>query len=355
MKKALKIIIVIILIPVVALGAFLLYATVTDFKPSEKIVLYEAESTEKISDTIEFSFMIWNIGYCGLSKDMDFFYDDGKQVRTSEEITNNNISQVKTFLKGQSMDIDFLLLQEIDKDAKRSYNTNQYEILSEILPEFYASYGMNYKVFFVPMPPTNPLGKIDAGLATYSRYEPYMTTRFSFPGNYSWPIKLFMLDRCFTENRYSLTNDKELIVINTHNSAYDNGTLKAQQLEYMKKHLIAEYEKGNYIVVGGDWNQCPANFKPKFDGYLMDNININYITADYLDDWTWAYQDSIPTNRRLTGVYDKSKTLTTVIDYFLLSPNIDKISVEGIDLNFQNSDHQPVICKIKLKKSNTAD
>ena len=26
--------------------------------------------------------------------------------------------------------------------------------------------------------------------------------------------------------------------------------------------MLEEYEKGNYIVVGGDWNQCPPDFKP---------------------------------------------------------------------------------------------
>ena len=349
MKKALKIILIIILIPIVAFGAFLLYATLADYKPSEKILLYESEKFETISDTLEFNLMIWNIGYCGLSKDMDFFYDGGKQVRTSKDNTEKNIEKITKILNYYSHEIDFFLLQEVDKNAKRSYHTNQYKLITESLPYYHADYAVNYKVFFVPMPLTNPLGKVDAGLATYSKYEPYMSARYSFPGNYSWPTGIFMLDRCFMESRFSLENGKDLIIINTHNSAYDDGSLKAQQLEYLKKYLIEEYEKGNYIVVGGDWNQCPSDFKPNFDGYLMDNISLSYIPNDYLSDWTWAYQDSIPTNRRLTGIYNKKETLTTVIDYFLLSPNIEKISVTGLELNFQNSDHQPVVCKIKLK------
>jgi hypothetical protein len=28
----------------------------------------------------------------------------------------------------------------------------------------------------------------------------------AFPGNYSWPMSLFMLDRCFLVNRYTLAN-----------------------------------------------------------------------------------------------------------------------------------------------------
>jgi len=38
-----------------------------------------------------------------------------------------------------------------------------------------------------------------------------------------------------------------------------------------------------------------------------------------------------------------------VIDYCLISPNIDMIEVKTIDLKFENSDHQPVLAKVKLK------
>jgi len=48
--------------------------------------------------------------------------------------------------------------------------------------------------------------------------------------------------------------------------------------------------------------------------------------------------------------YKKGETATTVIDFFLLSPNIEKVETSNVDLNFQNSDHQPVLLKIKLKK-----
>jgi exonuclease III len=42
------------------------------------------------------------------------------------------------------------------------------------------------------------------------------------------------------------------------------------------------------------------------------------------------------------------QTFTTVIDYFLLSPNIELLEVKGIDEGFENSDHNPVSMRIKL-------
>jgi exonuclease III len=49
------------------------------------------------------------------------------------------------------------------------------------------------------------------------------------------------------------------------------------------------------------------------------------------------------------AAYDPLTTTTTVIDFFLLSPNVESISVKCINLSFENSDHNPVLIKIKLK------
>jgi len=82
-----------------------------------------------------------------------------------------------------------------------------------------------------------------------------------------------MLDRCFLVNRYPLKNGKELLIVNTHNSAYDNGTLKKQEMAFLKQWLLDENNKGNYIVVGGDWNQCPPRFKPDYNDNAFDAVD----------------------------------------------------------------------------------
>jgi len=170
------------------------------------------------------------------------------------------------------------------------------------------------------------------------------------PGQYAWPKQLFMLDRCFLVMRIPVNNGKELLIINTHNEAYDDGTIRDQQMNYLKAFLLKEYNKGNYIVVGGDWNQCPPGFTPRFDGEIFDTVNNKAIERDYLPaDWQWVYGSQIPTNRRLDIPYTRGLTLTTVIDFYLLSPNVRSMAVKTIDLSFENSDHQPVSLKIALQ------
>jgi len=348
MKKVLKIFLLIISIPVVLFIIFLTYATIADYKPEPTELVYQSEKPDFLNDTIEYNLMIWNIGYCGLDKSMDFFYDGGKAVFSTKENVSQNIENIGNYIKEKSVLIDFFLLQEVDLNSKRSYYNNEQELIQSKIPDYKSFFGKNYESFFVPVPIKKPYAKVLGGLVTYSIYEPSNSTRYSFPGGFAWPKRLFELDRCFLVNRYNLVNGKELLIINTHNSAYDDGTQRKEQMEYMKNYLLDEYKSGNYIIVGGDWNQCPSNFKADFTDYKMDTLERMDISAELLPDWNWVYQNKIPTNRRLQIAFDKKNTLTTVIDFYLTSPNIEVLDVFAEDLEFENTDHQPVFMSIKL-------
>ena len=121
-------------------------------------------------------------------------------------------------------------------------------------------------------------------------------------------------------------------------------------MAYLKQYLLSEFEKGNYIITGGDWNQSPPDFRPEFANNIANNDQM-MMPSDYLpSDWKWIYDNKTPSNRTVTSAYDPLTTTTTVIDLFLLSPNIKDIAVKCIDLHFENSDHNPVRIKVKLLK-----
>ena len=348
--KIIKSILKVIAILIVCFSLFLMYASLSDYKPELTEIIYESGNPDSINVTSNLNLMIWNIGYCGLSDDMDFFYDGGEQVRTSKKNVLENYEFVKSTLKSNDS-LDFILLQEVDVKSKRSYYINELDSFNKILPNFKSFLGKNYDVKFVPSPITKPLGKVKSGLLSFSRFNPKSVIRYSFPGNYSWPVSLFMLDRCFLVKRFSTSNQKELIVINTHNSAYDDGSLKKQQMEYLKKFLLSEYEKGNYIIVGGDWNQNPpdVDYSDIKENSPTKRFVLNPIDANYLPDtWTWFYDPGTPTNRYLNAPYIKGKTITPIIDFYLMSPNIKSEIIRTLNFNFKYTDHQPVITVIKL-------
>lgn len=350
MKLVLKIILLLIATGVLYLAVQIIYATITDYKPEEiEEVPIKGNNQQKITtDTL--TFYTWNIGYFGLGKESDFFYDGGQMVISPEEWVLKNKQGITENISSWK-DADFILLQEVDTFSKRSYYINQYEEIHGILNNFNGAFAFNYKVSFVPVPVTKPMGKVTGGLASYFKYNSIETKRYDYPGNFSWPTSLFFLDRCFLMKRFKLENGKELVVINTHNSAYDeSGKLKEGELEVLKTHILNEHERGNYVVVGGDWNIAP----PEFDTYgdkpfergmsVVHNLEKDLLPAG----WKWIYDPLMRTNRNLMYAYKTGETHTTLIDFFLVSPNIEALEVKTLDLGYEYSDHQPVKMKIKL-------
>jgi endonuclease/exonuclease/phosphatase family metal-dependent hydrolase len=346
-KKILKVILAVILLLLLVFAGIIVYAIISDYKPEEKTIVFNSYKPDTLNDSITISLMTWNIGYCGLDKEMDFFYDGGTKVMTPKKNCLENLQAVKKFLRDNDS-IDFFLVQEIDRNSKRSYHFDEYDTVANALKDYHPFFATNYKVFFVPVPPSSPMGKVLSGIALFSRHQPVSSVRYAFPGEYGFPKQLFMLDRCFMVNRYPLRNGKELLIINTHNEAFDPGQIRKAQMAYLKEFLLSEYAKGNYIIAGGDWNQSPPDFKPEFTSNQINKEQM-MMTSDYLPpDWKWIYDNNNPSNRTVIAAYDPATTTTTVIDIFLLSPNVRGISVNCVNLNFENSDHNPVRVKVRL-------
>lgn len=351
MKALLKIVFWLIVIAVLSLLSLIFYATLSDYKPAGQEVVYDVPVIDAYPEWAEIDILIWNIGYCGLSSEMDFFYDGGERVRTTREQVIKNLESVISVLQANDT-MEFILLQEVDVNSKRSYGIREYDSIFQCLPNYKSFYGKNYDVFFVPLPPTDPMGKVESGLQTLSKSDPSGSVRWSFPGRFAWPKSLFMLDRCFLVNRYPIKGGKELLIINTHNSAYDTGgVLRTQEMNFLKEFLTQEYAKGNYVVVGGDWNQSPPGYKPEYTSDVFDSIDFTVIPDEYLpQEWKWVFDPSAPTNRRVATPYTRGETPTTIIDFFLISPNVEALAVNTLDKEFLNSDHQPVRLKIRLHK-----
>ena len=123
----------------------LIFGTINDFHAEEVAELSpfrEGEYTGIIPDTT-FSLTTWNIGYAGLGAEADFFYDGGgmffsggKMVRPPRKMSEGFLSGIEgTVAATQS---DFFLLQEVDRDAKRSYRIDQLARIAGQLPQYAA-------------------------------------------------------------------------------------------------------------------------------------------------------------------------------------------------------------------------
>jgi len=334
------------------LAAFFVFSTLTDYKPSaqESVVITKASLPVTVPIG-RLKLYTWNIGYCGLGNKMDFFYEGGKMVRPEKEYymrcRDGVINQLTALNKP-----DFILLQEVDQQSARTYRDDQVKHITTALKDYVGLFALNYKVPFVPVPITSPMGKVKSGILMLTRYQPTEVTRYQFPSAYSWPKRLFMLDRSFMLARYNMSNGKQLVIINTHNSAYADATdMRAKELKLFKEVIESEYVKGNYVIAGGDWNQNPV----PYDKNQVKDGNMAYaispgIPADFLPaGFTWAFDPIRATNRDVDKPYTKGKTPTTLIDFFILSPNISLISSNTLQTNFEFADHQPVAMEVELR------
>lgn len=349
-KKIILGILALILIPILAFAGLVAYLSITDYKPKqvETIALHSAATTDT---TNSLDIISWNIGYAGLGKDMDFFMDNGTGGWPSKNQVEGYLAGAIDYIKNSNADVYFL--QEVDKKAKRSYGIDQVTAISAAMPNYDWAFAKNYDVRFVPVPISAPMGGVLAGQMNLSKYklqEPI--ERHALPGKYDFLTQLAQLDRAALVTRIKASDGKEWVLINTHNSAFDKGELRTQQLEYLKNLMVSEYSKDNYVIVGGDWNlalpgisyeQFPARGEA-YDGFL--EFPTDWTPAG----WQWAVDPNTPTNRTVSQPYIKGDNFTTVIDGFVVSPNIELLSVQGIDLGFKDADHNPVRIKVQLRK-----
>lgn len=369
-RKALRIILTILrilgkLVLGVALAIVVLavglvgYLTVTEYSPAHaELAERGAYSARSAAQNRQLRIVSFNTGYGALGEDADFFMDGGTGVNPeSQEQVKANMLGIEGILA--RTDGDILLLQEVDTDSDRSYNMNQWLQYEYDLRGYESRYALNYSCEYVPYPLPETIGKVNSGVATYSRFDISSASRYSLPCPFAWPVRVANLKRCMLVTRMPITDvtyvddngvtRQELVVVNVHLEAYDDGEGKAEQTRQLMEFIEAEYAKGNYVIVGGDFNQTFPNavgIYPIKDTELW----MPGVLEELPEGWQYAYDGSTPTCRLLNQPYDAKDSATQyyVIDGFIVSPNVTVDKVETLDEDFLYSDHNPVVIDITL-------
>lgn len=355
-KKWPKIIAIILGIIVALIVLLFAVLTITEHKPEDvETVAIQGSTKEELAIGDSFSIMTWNVGYCGLGETADFFMDGGESVRSSsKEAVNENIDAISKEL--QASNADFMFLQELDTSSKRSYYTNQLEAFQTALPNFESSYALNYKVLYVPYPwPT--IGKVACGIGTFSNYHMTESERIALPCPFTYPTRICNLKRCLMVNRVPLKDsDKELVLVNLHLEAYDDGAGKEAQTKQLRDLLESEVKKGNYVIAGGDFNQTFSSTDTSAYPLVSEDMWVPGVVDESAFGSGLAFytDNSAPTCRSLDKALkgadsDPSKFQYYMIDGFIVSDNLAVNSVTTSDLKFKNTDHNPVVMNVTVK------
>lgn len=352
-KKLLKTVLIILGIILLCAAAFILWLSVTEFKPGD-VSDVKIEANSEVSGLTpfldeEFSVISWNIGYAGLGKDSDFFMDGGENVSSADQDTvNASLLGIYKTLYSDADPATVFMLQEVDQNSTRTYGKNEVDALGINN----SAYALNYSCKFVPYP-VPPIGRVNSGLLTTTIYDIDSAERISLPCPFKWPVSVANLKRCLLVSYLPISGtDSKLVIVNLHLEAYDDGEGKIAQTKQLREFIRAEYEKGNYVIAGGDFNQIFPGGLDKYPNTHTENWEPGQISDDIMPEgWTLAYDLETPSCRLLNQPYDASDTENTqyyVIDGFILSPNVELVSVKTLDEGFEYSDHNPVKLQVKL-------
>ena len=340
----------VLLVLAVLFGGFLGWLTAAEYRPEAlEPALSGGKSDREAFSGDSLRILTFNTGYASLGEESDFVMDGGKGPGQADRATQNkNLEGIGGILREAQADV--YMLQEIDRDSHRTFGENQLETFGHVLPDCGWQYAPNFLCKFVPFPFSKPFGSIDSGLATYSPWQMEAGERIALPNPFSWPLRTANLKRCMLRTRIPV-GDRELVIFNFHLEAYDDGAGKAAQTEQVLQMIREEYDRGNYVIAGGDFNQIfpevETELKPTSQwvpGYLEP------LPQD-MEGWQLICDDATPTCRLLNQPYAPDSELTQyyVIDGFIVSSNLEVESITTLDAGFHYSDHNPVLLEVTLK------
>ncbi len=355
-KKLLLISALVILALVLLVLGYIAYLYISYHRIEDNTRLDIQQNTNNIlQEGVEYSAITYNIGFGAYTPDFSFFMDGGTEARAKSKesvlaVIDLCIEDVKKWQP------DFIFIQEADRNSTRSYHIDQFTILQKAFAEYAATFSTNYDSAYLFYPLTQPHGKSYAGLATFSRFHMESALRRSFP--IATDInKFFDLDRCFSIHSLPVANGKNLYIYNAHLSAYvGTPELLAAQVNTLFGDMAAKYQEGHYVVVGGDFNMNLATGTSPFapEKATSDWARLVFPFPLLPKGITFAntYVDiNIPTLRDSGETFTKGKTLTSIVDGFFVSDNVEVTLVENVDANFAHSDHNPVRIRFVLKKA----
>lgn len=353
-----RILLVILVVLAVIAGGYAVYVFGAWYRVEDKQTLevqtihdYGLDAALRTGETHRIA--SYNIGFGAYSTDYSFFMDGGKESRArSEKAVVENVTGAIS--AAASLDPDFLLLQEVDVDGTRSFHVDQWALVCSQMYFLHGTFAQNYDSPYLFWPLWEPHGANRAGIAVFSKYPIASAIRRQLPIE-SGVMKLVDLDRCYSVQRIPVPEEgREVVLYALHLSAYtSDGKIAEEQLEMLFADMLAEYEKGNWTIAGGDFNK----------DLLGNSGGIFGVSGP---EYTWAQpvpEEMIPEGLTIVAPFDAASptpscrnsdrpygpdTFCVTVDGFIVSDNVDVLDAKVLDTGFQWSDHNPVFMDFVL-------
>ncbi len=286
----------------------------------------------------QISVTTWNVGYGAMGAGADFIADGGTHMRALDgDAIAMAVTEIGREVDG--FDAQFLLFQELANGSVLTRNISVQAAIERALPDYSSVYWEDLGVL-APKP-----YNISHGMGVYARTDTSVTRAYELPqdpGYFFLTIKRYYA-AIVTEVPMRGT-DRKWVLINIHLSAFDDGAdVRRAQVQAVFDFAETEYAKGNYVVLGGDWNMRISEMDFAHTTAEADLFWIFDFPQDLLPKgWRFGVDEQTPTVRTLHKPYIVGENYTTIIDGFAYSPNVRLRQIKTADLGFGNSDHHPV-------------
>lgn len=349
---------------IIAVGGYVVYLQMHYYRiPDNQKLTIGNNQKQVLQLNKTYSATTYNVGFGAYNQQFDFFMDKGelkngkklhghRGTAISKQAVLDSTNGVINTMKKQNP--DFMFFQEIDTNSTRSYHVNQVKMVEQHFKNYDYNFANNFHSVFLPVPLQNPHGSVQSGLLSMSKYHLDSAVRRKYPVTSAFISKFTDLDRCFVVMRFPVKGGKNLVMINSHMSAYDKGgKMRKAQMKLISSVMEKEYQAGNYVIVGGDFNHA-----------LGKDMMTHFAHQEKIPSWVSVLdQKMLPkdftmvkaTNRekvatvRATDMkYDPKVNYMTICDGFIVSKNISA-KAENINTEYKYSDHNPVKLEFKLK------
>lgn len=295
----------------------------------------------------ELRVLTWNIGYGALGKDADIYIDGGTSLRalSKQQIISAADAIAQELARTSS---DLICIQEIARASFLTRDVDVRRVIDAALPNRDRYFWGDLKTVMLP----RMLG-ISNGMATYCAKLSNQCHIVDLPDATANMLGFIKKPYVGLVNQLPIHGtDKAWVVMNIHLPIFNTTQAeRTAQLAYLFAVAKAQYEKGNFVVIAGDWNTrlCPTFFDHKTDPKFL-TVFTDFPQECLPAGWHIHTDLSVPTIRSLNTAFKRGQTYTTIFDGFVVSPNVRASFIKTLDLDFAYTDHQPVEAKFSIER-----
>lgn len=298
--------------------------------------------------------MNWNVQYLA-GRGYVFFYDtlngDGPDTRPSPESLARTLDEVTRVIRQEQPDL--ILLQEVDRDSRRTDYQDQLALLQERLGGAFPCAATTYyhRAAFVPHP--SIMGRVGLSLVTLSRYRLDTATRYQLPRICGDPVTVaFNFRRAVLGVTLPVQGGAPLSAFNTHMDAFAQGCDTMQRQAAFVNDLLGATPTP--WVMGGDFNLLGTRaaydrLRERERAYFNPQTELAPLLAKFGSFPSPAQIDSgdpafftHEANDPVVGRADRT------IDYFLYSPDLQRADERVRQDRPKISDHYAMLTTLTL-------